>query len=92
MLKKRNYFMTQPPGFIGYKGNIFSERNVSKGSRLCENAVANKKVSESSVNARTSVASIRILGVNLKTRRLYTQSANCVEGFYTAWVVFCRSA
>ena len=40
---------------------------------------------------RTSVVSFGILGVKLKTRRLYASSVNRAESFYTAWTHKRRS-
>jgi hypothetical protein len=52
--------------------------------RLCQNTHARNGISKSPAKTRTSVASFGILGVKIKTRRLYASSGNCAESFYTA--------
>jgi len=53
---------------------------------LCQSTHSRHGVSKSFAKPHTSVASFGILGVQLKTRRLYALSGRGPESFYTASV------
>ena len=76
---------------------VFSRRSlrnldIAAQKWLCQNTHGRDGVSKSFAKMRASVVSFGILGVKLKTRRLYASSGNGVESFYTGSVGRGRSS